>query len=103
VGSEMCIRDSDPTKKVEGCTMFEVFISDAARGVSPLKGFEHISDGSLFASYYIENNEVWEKVKSGEFKGFSVEGLFKLKPSAQETLSIEQAYSMIEKIVTNND
>ena len=28
----------------------------------------------------INNDEVWNKVKQGEFNGFSLEALFKLKP-----------------------
>jgi hypothetical protein len=53
----------------------EMYIKDSERGISP-KGFEDVEDGSLFATYHILNDEVWEKVKSGEFKGFSLAGVF---------------------------
>jgi hypothetical protein len=53
----------------------EMYIKDTERGISP-KGFEDVEDGSLFATYHILNDEVWEKVKSGEFKGFSLAGIF---------------------------
>ena len=53
----------------------EMYIKDSERGISP-KGFEDVEEGSLFATYHILNDEVWEKVKSGEFKGFSLAGIF---------------------------
>lgn len=53
----------------------EMYIKDSERGISP-KGFEDVEDGSLFATYHILNDEVWEKVKEGEFKGFSLAGVF---------------------------
>ena len=39
-------------------------------------GYENIPVGSWFVSYKVENDELWNKVKSGEVLGFSVEGLF---------------------------
>ena len=66
----------DSNQKVDGVTMFESFIVDKSRGIMPMKGFEDIADGSWFGSFYVENNDVWEAIKSGEYKGFSVEGLF---------------------------
>jgi hypothetical protein len=64
--------------------MFEIWITDESRGIKPMKGFEDAPDGSAFASYSIDNDEVWGDVKSGKFKGFSVEGMFIIRNS-QET------------------
>lgn len=66
----------DPNKMVAGAVLFESFISDSARGIKPMAGYEDAPDGSWFGSMFIENEDTWQKVKSGEFKGFSVEGLF---------------------------
>ena len=66
----------DPSQKVEGVTMFESFLVDKIRGIKPMAGFEDVPDGSWFGSFYIENDEVWQSIKSGDYKGFSVEGLF---------------------------
>lgn len=66
----------DPNSKVAGVTMFESWLTDKARGILPMQGFEDVADGSWFGSFYVENKEVWNKVKAGEFRGFSVEGLF---------------------------
>lgn len=59
----------------EGVFLREMYIKDTERGISP-KGFEDIEDGSLFATYHILNDKVWDKVKNGEFKGFSLAGIF---------------------------
>lgn len=66
----------DPSQKVEGVTMFESFLVDKVRGIKPMAGFENVPDGSWFGSFYVENEEVWQSIKSGDYKGFSVEGLF---------------------------
>lgn len=59
----------------DGIYLRELYIKDSERGIIP-KGFEDVEDGSLFATYHIVNDEVWSKVKSGEFKGFSLAGVF---------------------------
>ena len=66
----------DEAMQVEGFTMFESFISDTKRGVKPMAAFADLPDGTWFGSFYVENPKVWELVKSGQVKGFSVEGLF---------------------------
>ena len=72
--NEINLMHEDGTE-VQGVEMVQWFIKDTENGISP-KGFEEISDGSLFAEFKVENNDVWESVKKGEFKGFSLEGLF---------------------------
>jgi hypothetical protein len=67
--------------KVSDVTIFNSFISDSEIGISPLKGFEDVAEGSWFISCKVNNDEVWDKVKSGEIKGFSVEGLFNYVPA----------------------
>lgn len=66
----------DPTLSLQGVTIFESFVSDASRGIQPMKGFEDLPDGTWFISAKIENEDVWNRIKSGEVKGFSVEGIF---------------------------
>lgn len=66
----------DANQQVEGVTMFESFISDVDRGILPMKGFEDAPDGSWFGSFKVEDNKVWQMIKEGKFKGFSVEGIF---------------------------
>lgn len=64
---------------VEGVQMVQYFIKNTAEGVAP-SGFEDIADGSLFAEFHIVNDEVWDAIKEGTYKGFSLEGIFDLQP-----------------------
>ena len=84
------------TPIADGVSLFESYIIDRERGVMPPKGFEEVADGSWFVSYLIDNDEVWAKVKSGEFKGFSVEGVFDFPVDADEQL-IEQMKSILSQ------
>lgn len=59
---------------VDDVYLREIFIKDIKKGINP-KGFEGIEDGSLFAIYKIHSDAMWERVKNGEFKGFSIEVL----------------------------
>lgn len=65
----------NPDAYVDGVLLKEVYFKDVERGINPM-GFEDIEDGSLFGTYHILNDAVWESVKNGEFKGFSLEGYF---------------------------
>jgi hypothetical protein len=89
----------DPSQVVEGVTMFESFIVDKKRGVLPMSGFEDVADGSWFGSFYVENNEVWNQVKSGELRGFSVEGLFDYEEPKKQLSPEEQALKKIEELL----
>jgi hypothetical protein len=92
----------DATAQVSDVTIFNSFISDAELGVSPLKGFEDVADGSWFISAKVNNDAVWQKVKDGTIKGFSVEGIFSYVPVISNTkLSIEEAYHKIKEIIKN--
>ena len=81
--------DSD----VDGVQMVQYFIKDAEAGVNP-SGFEEIADGSLFAEFHIVNDDVWEQVKDGTFKGYSLEGVFDLVPETDE----EKVESIVDSL-----
>lgn len=65
---------------VDSVKMLEIFIKDSEKGVSPV-GFEEIEEGSLFATYKVESDDLWQQIKDGDFKGFSLEGYFSLMPT----------------------
>ena len=68
---------------VDGVQMVQYFIKDSASGVSP-EGFDDIADGSLFAEFHVVNDEVWDEIKAGTYKGFSLEGIFDLVPETDK-------------------
>lgn len=65
----------NPDAYVDGVLLKEVYFKDIERGINPI-GFEDIEDGSLFGTYHIVNDDVWNSIKTGEFTGFSLEGYF---------------------------
>lgn len=65
--------------------LVELYIKDEEKGLNPT--FIDVPNGSLMATYKIEDNEIWEMVKSGEYTGLSLEGYF----SIEETQSFSKA------------
>ena len=78
---------------LDGVFMFESFIIDESKPTP--KGFSELPEGSWFGSFRVENDDVWQQVKDGDFKGFSVEGLF----SEDRELTIDR--EIIEEITTS--
>jgi hypothetical protein len=89
----------DPNQIETGVTMFESFISDKARGIAPMKGFEDAPNGSWFVSMLVENDEVWNKVKEGLINGFSIEGIFNYTPKlTNEEIKMQKIINILEQI-----
>ena len=84
-----------PDSFIEGVELEQVFTKDVARGINPV-GFEHVEDGSLFFQYKVLNDAVWQAVQEGTFTGFSIEGIFKIVPDAEEVTSLEQLLQIIK-------
>lgn len=82
-----------PGSNVSGINLIQLFIKDSEKGIVP-QGFEHIEDGSLFATYHVENDAIWNEIKNGTFKGFSLEGLFKVEQfkSQNEEMSLKSKF-----------
>jgi hypothetical protein len=87
----------DPTQKKEGVYMVESFIV-GDRTTSNV--FPNLPDGSWVASYYVQNDEVWDKIKEGEYNGFSLEGYFIEK---YEDSLIEKVEEQLQEIAYSND
>jgi hypothetical protein len=82
---------------VDGVYMYESFITDSQRGILAPRGFENTPEGTWFGSYKVDNEDIWNDfIKTGEFKGFSVEGTFDLVP--QRTALESEIIDIINKI-----
>ena len=68
---------------VDGMYMIESYLKNSERGIVPTE-FSEIPDGSWIVSYKVDNIDVWEKIKSGEVKGFSIQGVFNLIEQKEE-------------------
>ena len=77
------------TKKISGMSVVESWIKEGEQDKSNLYGFD-AEPGTWFITMKVENDEIWNKVKSKEIKGFSIEGYFaeKLEASKQEFKSV---------------
>lgn len=62
----------DHNQDVRDCYLVESFIINKERGLCPNE-FSDVEDGSWIISVKIENQDVWNKICSGEVKGFSIE------------------------------
>lgn len=83
-------------KDTKGVYLLQSFIKNTEAGINPI-GFEHIENGSWFTAYKVENEDVWNAVRSGKFNGFSVEGIFELEEPKQ-TNEIEDLIDELLKI-----
>ena len=62
----------DHKHDVRDCYLIESFIINKERGICPNE-FLDVEDGSWIISVKIENQDVWDKICSGEVNGFSIE------------------------------
>ena len=89
----------DPHAFVQGVNMVQFFIKDTAAGVVP-SGFDDIADGSLFAEFHVVDEAIWDEVKSGKYRGFSLEGIFSMTEAdaVQHNNSINYNSKMSKKL-----
>ena len=76
--------DVEHTHNLEkGITYFQSLIIDKGQGICPT-AFKDLPDGTWIVGCKVENDSVWNAVKSGEVKGFSIDGYFHAEPEKQE-------------------
>jgi len=67
--------EHNPDETVNGYMVSTWIIEDELKDKQQVYGF-NFPKGTWMGQYKIEDKSVWEKVKAGEIKGFSVEGFF---------------------------
>ena len=87
---------SDDT--INGIECIELFIKDSERGISP-EGFADVEEGSLFGTFHISNDEVWDKIMDGSY-GISMECIFS-RFSEQITPEISAEEQLEGKVIDN--
>ena len=73
---------------LDGVSLVQWYIKDTGKGIVP-NGFDDVKDGSLFAEFHIENENLWTACKDGTFKGFSLEGYFTTEKTNLESDKME--------------
>ena len=93
----------DENLTLNNVVIFESFISDKSRGIMPMIGFEDAPEGSWFGSMHVQDDATWAKVRSGEFKGFSIEGFFTMKksdkPVTEQALSDDDLLNKLKELL----
>lgn len=84
-----------PGTDVDSVEMLQAFIKDKERGIDP-KDFEDIEDGSLFGEFKVNDETIWEDIKSGKYKGFSMEIFYDVEVQIEEE---EQLYNDIQSLL----
>lgn len=82
---------------IDGIELQQAFIKNTEKGISPI-GFEEVPDGSLFFTYKVTSDELWNEIKTGSWTGFSLAGVFDVKeqfnkeedPEEEEILNLIQ-------------
>lgn len=64
---------------VQGVVLSQAFFKNTEKGINPA-GFENMPDDTLFFEYHILNDEIWNGIKEGTWKGFSLAGYFNVEP-----------------------
>lgn len=75
--------EHNPFNFIEGVVMEQIFIKDSTKGINPI-GFENIEEGSLFGIYKINNNEIWDEIVKGTWRGISMECIVNLNEKIKE-------------------
>lgn len=84
---------------IPNSVFFESWITNKAAGKKPLKGFEDVPDGTWFLTAKINSDETWGKIKSGELRGFSVEGMFNFNPVSIPADPEEALLAQVKEII----
>ena len=86
---------------VTGVLTIESWIKEGDQDKSKLYGFD-LPDGTWFVKMKIENDEMWDKIKSGELKGLSIEGYFinKMEKMGKQQFSNEDIRVAIKELLS---
>ena len=90
---------SDDT--ISGIECIELFIKDSERGITPA-GFDDVEEGSLFGTFHISNDDVWDKIMDGSY-GISMECIFsrfaeQIAPSTEISTEISTETTIEDKL-----
>lgn len=99
------------SKPVDGVSLIENWIvKDGNNDKANALGFD-VPSGTWMASFKVDNDELWNQIKNGEKKGFSIEAWLGLTPvefSSQEKDieemtedELKELYDEIQKIINN--
>ena len=92
----------DPNQPAEGVFVMSQFLIDSKRGINTPNGHEELTDGSWFGEMKINNQEIFQQIKDGNFAGFSVEGFFDQELMQPDKEMLDNMLNQLEDIFTKS-
>ena len=92
-------------ERVAGVLTVESWIiEDTKKDKSTLYGFS-LPKGTWMVKMKIENDELWNKIKSGELKGLSIEGYFtdKMEKMGEQQPTTEEILKALNEIISKSN
>jgi hypothetical protein len=93
--------EHDGKQVVEGIFMTMLYTIDEAKGFTAPERFKDETDGTVICSYKITDADVYERAKDGEFKGFSIEGVFALYDSGKTSDGFSNHETEIDAFISS--
>jgi len=74
---------------VTGVTIVESWLKEGNSDKSLALGLSDLPDGTWFIGAKVDDDNVWEEVKSGAIRGFSIEGMFTEQSVEMHAMNVE--------------
>lgn len=74
---------------VTGVTIVESWLKEGNSDKSLALGLTDLPDGTWFIGAKVDDDTVWEEVKSGSIRGFSIEGMFTEQSVEMHAMNVE--------------
>ena len=74
---------------VTGVTIVESWLKEGNSDKSIALGLSDLPDGTWFIGAKVDDDTVWEEVKSGAIRGFSIEGMFTEQSVEMHAMNVE--------------
>ena len=89
--------------RVSGVLTVESWIKEGDSDKSKLYGYD-LPNGTWFVKMRIDNDELWQKIRSGELKGLSIEGYFtnKFEAMQKKEPTNEEILKALNEIIKEN-
>ncbi len=89
--------------RVSGVLTVESWIKEGDMDKSKLYGYD-LPNGTWFVSMKINNDDLWQKVKSGDIKGLSIEGYFtdRMEQMSEKAATDEEILKALNEIINEN-
>lgn len=84
-------------EEVKSVSVVESWVKVSEQDKSTALGFTNIPNGTWFISAKVEDEGLWQAIKSGEVNGFSIEGVFSIVETDEESSIIREAEDWLSK------